>query len=155
MNTQAASRPDETEPHGPSLPPRVVASRPRRLLLAEDDPSLRQMLVSAFLADGFEVVAAADGLELLANIERALEVRREKADAFLVVADVHMPGLTGLDVLAILRCAGRQTPVILITAFGDSDTCAEALELGAAAVLDKPFDLDQLLSEARRALPTR
>src|SRR5439155_324566 len=79
----------------------------------------RRLLVSVLKEDGYEVVEAEDGLALLATIEDTLTVRRERPDAFLVVADVRMPGLTGLDVLAILRCANWATPVILITAFGD------------------------------------
>ena len=149
----AAANRSETEPGGSAPGTHAPARRPPRLLLGEDDPSLRQLLSSALGADGYEVIPASDGLELLANIESTLNVRHERADGFLVVADVHMPGLTGLDVLAILRCARRATPVILITGFGDAETHAEAVELGASAVLDKPFDLDTLRSAAHEALP--
>jgi len=64
-----------------------------------------------------------------------------------------MPGLTGLDVLAILRCANRTTPVILITAFGDEATHAEGRELGAVAVLDKPFNVQELRTAVVGAMP--
>jgi FixJ family two-component response regulator len=65
-----------------------------------------------------------------------------------------MPGLTGLEVLAGLRKRDQSTPVILITAFGDEQTHAEAKRLGATAVIDKPFDTADLLTAVRRALAT-
>lgn len=113
-----------------------------RVLLAEDDGPLRALIAGVLEGDGYEVVEAKDGLELLANIEAALV--GDQRPFFVVVADVHMPGLTGLDVLAILRCSFVAAPVILITAFGDDDTRAEAWELGASAVFDKPFELEEL-----------
>jgi len=99
--------------------PDTLHRRQPLVLLAEDDAEFRRLLVSVLEEAGYEVVEAEDGLALLATIEDTLTVRRERPDAFLVVADVRMPGLTGLDVLAILRCANWATPVILITAFGD------------------------------------
>jgi CheY-like chemotaxis protein len=125
--------------------------RRRLVLLAEDDPAFRLLIASVLEQEGYEVVEAADGLALLANIEATL--RRERADSFLIVADIRMPGLTGLDVLAILRCANWATPVILITAFGDEATHAEGQELGAAAVLDKPFNVEELRSTVVETMP--
>jgi DNA-binding response OmpR family regulator len=98
-------------------------------------------------------VEAEDGVALLANIETTLTLRRERAHSFLIVADIRMPGLTGLDVLAILRCANCTTPVILITAFGDEATHAEGRELGAAAVFDKPFNVEDLRSAVVETMP--
>ena len=123
------------------------------VLLAEDDAEFRRLLASVLAEDGYEVLEAEDGLALLATIEHTLTVRREQPDAFLVVADVRMPGLTGLDVLAILRCANWATPVILITAFGDEATHAEGRELGAVAVFDKPFSMEQLRCAVLQTLP--
>jgi CheY-like chemotaxis protein len=130
--------------------------RKRRLvLLAEDDPAFRRLVASVLEAEGYEVIEAADGVALLANVEAALTVRRERADSFLIVADIRMPGLTGLDVLAILRCANWATPVILITAFGDETAHAEGRELGAAVVLDKPFNVERLRSAVVETMPPR
>jgi DNA-binding response OmpR family regulator len=126
------------------------------VLLAEDDLTLRHLLASVLTADGYEVIEASDGLELLAQIEGALAYRREHATSFIIVADIHMPELSGLDVLSILRCAYAPTPVILITGFGDEETYAEAFELGASAVFDKPFNLDELRAAVvEAALPAR
>jgi CheY-like chemotaxis protein len=125
----------------------------RRVLLAEDDYELRRLIASVLRRDGYEVVEAADGLELLAQIEDMLTARRERSDGFLVLADVQMPGLSGLDVLAILRCACCATPVVLMTAFGDEETHGEAHELGAAALFNKPIDLDVLRSVVVETMP--
>ena len=127
--------------------------RRRLVLLAEDDAPFRRLIASVLEADGYEVVQAVDGVDLLANLEAILTSRRERADAFLVVADVRMPGLGGLDVLAIMRCANCVTPVILITAFGDETTHMEGRELGALAVFDKPFDVDALRGAVLEAMP--
>jgi len=124
-------------------------------LLAEDDAEFRHLLATVLAEEGYEVVEAGDGLALLASIEDTLTVRRERPEAFLVVTDVRMPGLTGLDVLAILRCANRVTPVILITAFGDEATHAEGRELGAVAVFDKPFNVDALRATVLETIPPR
>jgi CheY-like chemotaxis protein len=127
----------------------------RLVLLAEDDAAFRRLLASILEEEGYEVVEAADGVELLAKIESTLTVGRARDDAFLVVADVRMPRLGGLDVLAILRCANSTTPVILITAFGDDATHAEGHELGALAVFDKPFSVDRLRTAVLEAMPPR
>ena len=133
----------------PDVPPR----RHPLVLLAEDDEAFRRLLASVLEQEGYEVVEARDGLALLASIEDTLTVRRERPESFLVVADVRMPGLTGLDVLAILRCANWRTPVILITAFGDEATHAEGRELGAVAVFDKPFNVEQLRAAVLETMP--
>ena len=123
------------------------------VLVAEDDPAFRRLIASVLADAGYEVIEAADGMALLALIESTLTRRRGRADSFLVVTDVRMPGLGGLDVLAILRCANWATPVILITAFGDEMTHAEGRELGAAAVFDKPFNIDELRRAVLEMLP--
>jgi DNA-binding response OmpR family regulator len=132
--------------------PGTISVRQPLVLLAEDDAAFRRLIASVLEEDGYEVVEAEDGVALLACIESVLTVRRERPGGFLVVADVRMPGLGGLDVLAILRCAKRTTPVILITAFGDEPTHAEGRELGAVAVFDKPFDVDRLRAAVREML---
>ncbi len=109
---------------GPTPPP---PSRPRRVILAEDDRTLRRLIASVLRHEGYEIVEARDGIEVLQQIEEMLAGRGERANSFLIVTDVCMPGLSGLDVLAILRCAHATTPVILITAFGDEKTYRRGL----------------------------
>jgi DNA-binding NtrC family response regulator len=67
----------------------------------------------------------------------------------LIITDVRMHGVTGLEILAGLRENDWSTPVILMTAFGDAELHAEAMRLGALAVLDKPFELDALRTLVR------
>ena len=138
----------ETSPEVTTAPPvSSLALARRHVLVAEDDPSLRRLIATVLGEAGYEVIEAQDGNQLLAQIERLLAARR----TFVIVSDVNMPGLTGLDVLAILRCALAHTPVVLITAFGDAETHSEARELGAVTVLDKPFDVDALRAAVERA----
>lgn len=119
------------------------AFRPRRILLADDDATLRGLIAGVLRADGLEVVETADGVQLLSALEDQLLRGGLGSDGVLIVADVRMPELSGLDVLAILRCASIPTPVILLTAFADAEIVAEARDLGAR-VFDKPVDLDDL-----------
>lgn len=131
------------------LPSPTSAVVARCVFVAEDDAEMRALITAALEADGYAVVAASDGRDLLAR----LETDRERVG--VIVSDVRMPGYSGLDLLAIVRCASWAVPVILITAFGDEETHAEARELGAVTVLDKPFDLDDLRAAVRSAAPPR
>jgi CheY-like chemotaxis protein len=111
----------------------------RRVLVAEDDPDMRRLVAAHLRRAGHRVVEASDGMEILDRIEATVRsAGRELID--VIVSDIDMPGLSGLDLLAALRCTDWTTPVVLITAFGDEETRAEARELGAAAILDKPLD---------------
>lgn len=122
--------------------------KPRaRLLLAEDDFELRELLALVLRADGHEVVEARDGNELW-----ALLGAEAPTPYSLVVSDVRMPGLTALDVLGRLARRLPQTPVILITAFGDPHTHLRALRLGVSRVFDKPFDFDELRAAVQETL---
>lgn len=118
----------------------VALQRPTLVLLAEDDVELRKLIATTLRADGYEVVEAANGMELLDALE--LMLSRRLPDA--IVSDVRMPLLSGMDVLAVIRASSTEIPVILITAFGDVDTHGEAHDLGAVAILDKPFDMSAL-----------
>jgi len=126
-------------------------SSPRRLLLAEDDLELRELLACVLRADGHEVVEARDGNELC-SLLGGESAPASPAPFSLVVSDVRMPGLTVFDVLSRLQHTLRETPVILITAFGDRAVHSRALQLGATCVIDKPFDCDELRSAVQEAL---
>ena len=130
-----------SKPSAPGSTEPAQAPSPARLLLAEDDFELRELLACVLRADGHEVVEACDGNELWALLERESDA---EAPFSLVVSDVRMPGLTAFDVLTRLQRALDETPVILITAFGDQTTHLRAQRLGASRVLDKPFDCDEL-----------
>jgi DNA-binding response OmpR family regulator len=118
---------------------------PARVLVAEDDADMRELLASVLRKDGYDVIEARDGWQLLQYLATHTPAV-DDSPVDLVISDIRMPGKNGLDVLAGLRFADSSTPVILITGFGDLQTHLEARRLGATAVLDKPFDLDQLRS---------
>lgn len=109
-----------------------------RILIAEDDAAMRTMLDASLTRAGFEVLTAADGRELLALLE---EMRAEDRLPNLIISDISMPGMSGLDVLVRLQRMKLELPIILITAFGDARTHRRARALGAVEVIDKPLDL--------------
>jgi len=125
-------------------------ANPPRVLLAEDDDELRFLLASGLREDGFDVVEAGSGSELLALIASHVLRPERPGRLDVIISDLAMPGATGLDALAELRGTDRSTPAIIITGFGGPRERAAAAELGAAAFLDKPFDLDALRALARR-----
>jgi CheY-like chemotaxis protein len=129
---------------------RLSVNRPGvRVLLAEDDSDLRELIAHVLRADGLEVVEVESGTQLLALLGTAPASAERDGPAELVVSDLRMPGLTGLGVLQRLKETGRHVPFILITAFGDAETHAAARRLGATAVLDKPFELGLLCGLVR------
>jgi CheY-like chemotaxis protein len=111
-----------------------------RILLAEDDREMRLLVAEALRRDGWDVTEAWDGAHLLDMVFR----HGYSGRVAVVISDVRMPGISGLDVLAAIRRRDAAVPVVLITAFGSGDVRTEARRLGATAVLDKPFTLDKL-----------
>jgi CheY-like chemotaxis protein len=138
---------------GPAPSPAATPRRPR-VAVAEDSAELRKLIATTLRGDGYDVVEAGDGVELIARLE-ALSGRDGPArDAVeLIVSDLRMPGLSGMEILGAIRDGNWRTPFILITAFGDQETHDVARELGAAAVLDKPFDLQELRTLVRASVP--
>ncbi|MDP1826449.1 MAG: response regulator [Archangium sp.] len=123
-----------------------------QVLLAEDDAELRRFLCDVLRKKGYAVTEAASGDDLL---ERLWERSHAPAPFDLIVSDVRMPGLTGLEVLDGLRDDFEpsigDTPVIFITAFGDAEVHEEARDM-RAIVFDKPFDVDELCDYAAELL---
>jgi DNA-binding response OmpR family regulator len=115
-----------------------------RILLAEDDPELRSLLAMALWRDCFDVVVARDGGDLLEKLGDALLRGPTDCPFDLIISDERMPGWSGLQMPAGLRNAPGHPPVVLMTAFGSADFHSRAQALGAAASLDKPFELDML-----------
>ena len=127
---------------------KVLGYVPMNVLLAEDDRTLRETLIRTLARRGVHVRAAADGPSALA----AWRDLSQPTD--VVVLDLSLPGLDGLEVLAQARAAGLQTPVIITTARTTVGDRIVGLNTGADDYLAKPFDLDEL--EARmKALARR
>lgn len=125
-----------------------VMGRPR-ILLAEDDEELRLVLTEVLDEAGYEVELAQSGRELLRRLAESV-VSGEGVD--LVLTDVRMPGMSGLEAVEALRDEDWVTPVLFMTAFGDAATHEEARRLGAW-VLDKPFDVDELVEVVTGIVP--
>jgi len=124
------------------------------VLLAEDDADMRSLLSAALARQGYEVMEAKDGTELLELVANGYLPQRPGGPD-LIISDVRMPGWTGLDILAGLRKQDWAMPVILITAFGDAETHREADRLGAVTMLDKPFDIEDLIKVATKVVPPK
>src|SRR5512142_713088 len=115
-----------------------------RILVVDDDPASRELLRKVLATEGHQVVQAADGREALA------ELRRQPAD--LVVSDIRMPDVDGVQLLERMREATPDVPVILVTAFGDVEGAVDAIRRGAFDYLPKPYDVDAVRLVVRRAL---
>ena len=123
-------------------------SKPRaRVLVVEDDGAMLELLREALDEGGLEVETARGGRE---GLER---VRRGGID--LVVSDVKMPDLDGLDMLREIKACEPSPYVITITAFGSIDTAIRAVKLGAFDYITKPFEIDHLLMVVEKALGER
>lgn len=108
---------------------------------------MRDLLAITLEGEGYDVSVCGKGSELAWHINTSQNGAGHPFD--LVVSDIRMPGATALDVMQGLE--GRQwPPVILITAFGSPETHERARKLGAAAVLDKPFELDDFIDLVNR-----
>ena len=126
------------------------------VLLAEDDEEMRRLLVQALQKDGYKVCECSTGLRLLDKLGNRLvepeKLKCEPTEYDLIISDIRMPGVTGLSVLEGMRLFEGFPPMILITAFGDEETHTRANELGAAAVFDKPFEIEDLLDKVHEVL---
>jgi two-component system response regulator AtoC len=116
----------------------------KSILAIDDDRLIRQTFKSQLTGEGFEVHLAADGLE---GVQRFKELSPD-----LVILDIHLPQLNGLEVLKQIREADPKAYVIMITAFDDMRTTVEAIKLGAFEYICKPIDYDELLLSIRKAM---
>jgi DNA-binding response OmpR family regulator len=120
--------------------------------VAEDDQEMASLLVRAFKKAGYEVNACHNGWDLL-GILGIFPAREAFEEISLVVSDIRLPGISGLEALKTCTYTGSFPPMILITAFGDRWTHEEAQRLGAVDTLDKPFDVDELVDRVRQLVP--
>src|SRR5262249_33757334 len=130
----------DDENTGGEPPRKAVPVRRPCVVLAEDDLEMRMMVATTLRRAGWDVLEAGAGADRLDCVAWLPEARDDWASCVLV-SDIRMPELGGLEVLARLRGLGWAGGIILITAFGDEATHTQARELGATMVLDKPFEL--------------
>src|SRR5436190_3458318 len=114
-----------------------------RILIVDDDAGQRSLLDSFLRGQGFETLVVDSG-------EKALEVLRSQAVS-MMISDVRMPGMTGLETLRRARQEHAVLPVLLVTAYADIRDAVGAMRDGALNYLAKPIDLDELLATVRQA----
>jgi len=129
-------------------------SRPPRVIVAEDDPDVRRLVAVALRPFGYEIIEARTGAELLDVIGDSLLSDGEEGRPDVIISDIRMPGLTGLEILAGLRQVKWSTIFVLMTAFADRATREEAKRLGADAFFAKPFDIDDLMTAIVNMAPS-
>jgi DNA-binding response OmpR family regulator len=125
-------------------PERLEAHRRAKILVVEDEPAMVAGLRDNFEFEGYEVITARDGIE---GLERALD---ESPD--LVVLDVMMPRMSGLEVCKQLRAKRASLPIIMLTARGQEVDKVVGLELGADDYVTKPFSIRELLARVKSVL---
>jgi two-component system response regulator AtoC len=116
----------------------------KHILIVDDEPSIRKVLGAHLRRDGYDVTAAASGVEAIETLQE------EGAD--LVITDLRMPGMDGLELLRWVKQSYPGLPVIMLTAHGTVDSAVEALKRGAQDYLTKPFDQDELRLVILKAL---
>src|ERR1700742_866109 len=123
---------------------RMEAPRRAKILVVEDEPAMVAGLRDNFEFEGYEVITARDGVE---GLQRALD---ESPD--LVVLDVMMPRMSGLEVCKQLRAKRASIPIIMLTARGQEVDKVVGLELGADDYVTKPFSIRELLARVKAIL---
>nr|WP_206315217.1 response regulator transcription factor [Streptomyces sp. C1-2] len=113
-------------------------------MLAEDDRAIRHALERALTLEGYEVTAVADGVEALAHAHRT------PPDVLLL--DVMMPGIDGLQVCRVLRAEGDRTPILMLTALVETADRIAGLDAGADDYVVKPFDVEEVFARLRALL---
>jgi two-component system, NtrC family, response regulator AtoC len=122
-------------------------TRPARILVVDDEVSARTALADLLRDEGFDVEMAADAFKALGKYEAFAP--------HVVITDLQMPGMDGIDLMKKLRATDDPPAVIVMTAFGDVDTAVEAMRAGAADYLTKPLNFDELLVVVKKVMSTQ
>jgi len=115
-----------------------------KVLVVDDEPGMRSLLTRVMEKEGYSAASCADGNEALQAIA--------KEDWDLVIADIDMPGMDGIELLKHIRKDSPQVPVLMITAYATVETAVEAMKLGAHDYITKPFAMDELKIVVGKAL---
>jgi two-component system response regulator PilR (NtrC family) len=125
----------------------VIPSATARILVTDDERSMRELLAIVLRREGYDVLVASDGATAIAALERG--------QVDLLISDIKMPDMTGIDVLRAAKTVDPTLPAIMMTAFASQDTAIEALRLGACDYMIKPFNVDELKVKVREKLESR
>ncbi len=124
-----------------------VEAATARILVVDDERSMRELLSIVLRREGYDVTVADSGRAAIGELERA------RFD--LLISDIKMPDMSGVEVLRAARRIDQDMLCVMITAFAAADTAIEAMRLGAHDYLSKPFDVDELKIKVRNALEQR
>lgn len=113
-----------------------------KILVAEDEPILLRTIELRLKKDGHEVIATADGREALARIS---DMRPD-----LIIADIMMPFVSGLEIVGAVKKGTRNIPIIILSAMEQENVVLEAFQLGADDYMTKPFSLNELSVRVRK-----
>ncbi|MGH9256639.1 MAG: sigma-54-dependent transcriptional regulator [Vicinamibacterales bacterium] len=128
-------------------PGQATAARKPRILVVDDELSMREMLRIVLRRDGYDVVLAESGKDAITQLQ---------AEPFdLLLSDIRMPDLSGVDVLRAAKDINQDLVAFMMTAFASTDTAVEAMRLGAIDYFVKPFSMDELRLKVRQHVETR
>jgi excisionase family DNA binding protein len=143
LDSQRSARPTDAFP---GIPAQNSREGRQRVLVVDDEASIRDLLSKTLALAEYDVDTAADGTA-------ALERLRQMNGAYnLMIADLRMPGMDGLTLIREVKQINPQLPVIIITGFSTESSAIEAVNLGVAGYLTKPFRVPQVLAAAAKAL---
>lgn len=115
------------------------------LLVVEDEADLNKLIIEILESEAIAIESAKDGLEALERLEKNPNISA-------ILSDIHMPRMTGLELLKKLRAQFRPIPFIILTAYGNPQSMREAIQLNATDFLDKPFSGEELIQVVKKAL---
>jgi two-component system, chemotaxis family, chemotaxis protein CheY len=121
----------------------VEVSRVKKVLVVDDSETVRQQVRQALAPAGYDIVEAIDGLDGLNKI-------RGSSDLTLVLCDVNMPQMNGLEMISEVHKEGRKTPIIMLTSEGQPSLIRRARESGAKGWIVKPFKVELLLAAVNK-----
>jgi two-component system response regulator PilR (NtrC family) len=133
-----------------SAPPasaRALSRQPARILVVDDERSLRELLAIVLKREGYDVLLAENGRMALAALARG--------PVDLLISDIKMPEMSGVELLSAAKQGDPALSAIMMTAFASTETAVEAMRLGACDYLVKPFDVDELKLKVRERLESR
>jgi two-component system, NtrC family, response regulator PilR len=128
-------------------PEPVAVERKPRILVVDDERSMRELLAIVLRREGYDVMLAENGREAVDALE--------KGPVDLLISDIKMPDMSGVEVLRAAKQIDQDILGIMITAFASTDTAVEAMRLGACDYLSKPFDIDLLKMKVREKIENR
>jgi len=131
--------------------PKVEIGQMSRILVVEDENLIREMLVMALEAEGFAIATAADGRTALTLLQSS-EPTFGDFPFDLVILDLMLPQINGLDICRLLRHQGNQVPILILSAKGSETDRVLGLEVGADDYLTKPFSMRELVARCRALL---